>query len=250
MTDFKTAFTTSKEVRDKKCEEKDLTLKSLLDRVIIGYPDHTHALLMPGLYGMELDYLQDKGVPAGNLFVIEKDRSVYDKIINAADHGLHTLVGVRPTPVPMRASEAMDHIYAQLDEEKTKLDLIYLDFFGRFSAVEHGVVLEKIFEYRMLADPGALILTFGKTRTNKVATMRIEEILKNTCDTSAVELFVDMLIHKSGHPMYESFQQKAYQSYGTVHKNHSITYTTFAYFFGSNYYGDGSECSGEESMGD
>lgn len=160
-----TDFTASKAIRDERCKAKRKIIVPILKSM--KYSKDTYILAMPCLFGDEAYLPIQYGMPAQNLFALERERDTHAEIFNCTRSDRSTLKGIQTTKKPMQASKGIDEAYWT---HSTKYDLIYLDYWSRLSYMEHyRNSLLKIFTAKMLKDNGILILTSGRNRCLKEA---------------------------------------------------------------------------------
>lgn len=140
-------FFVAKEQRDARCVEKDALTRRLFDGLGIPKPKTFKAILMPSLCGPEVDWLRARGVPARNLFAVERHQATWS-VLSAR--------GLPTTPKPMLVQDALDHVPFE------RVDLAYLDFFGQPNG-DHIHALRKLFRL-YLREGSRLWVTFGVNR--------------------------------------------------------------------------------------
>lgn len=195
-------FASARRKRQSRFHAKDEVIIPLLESVPVPHPKTFRAVLMPCLYGPELTILERQGVLREHLFSVERDPQVHaiqrDPKLPAHQH-LH---GIRTTPRPMGATEAIDHVHMMLGQ----VDLAYLDFFGQ-PALTHWTLLFKIFRLRLLAPRAVLILTFGGSRGEPFACQ-----VNNRLKGSVTQAYVDSALLRAHHPTYQSCAEHPYVS--------------------------------------
>lgn len=146
-----TTFFADQQQRDLRCIDKDRVVVDALLKLNIT-PKHFRAILMPSLHGPEFRWLRERGVPARNLFLIERDPTIWREFKTAI-----RFVGCSTTPKPMAAYQAVDH--APLEPH----DLVYLDYFNQPDYC-HLRTLVKLFRLDLIDRRTRLLVTFGKNR--------------------------------------------------------------------------------------
>jgi hypothetical protein len=147
-----------KDTRDKRCVAKDRISRSILESLDLSNPKDFKAILMPCYWGPELVFLRERGVPAENIFIVERNKKIWSTIRSHPSWGPH-LHNVKTSYIPLSAAQAIDFAYAELG----RCDFVYLDFFGPPDD-SHWMMFLKIFKLRILRSTGKLLVTFGKTR--------------------------------------------------------------------------------------
>jgi hypothetical protein len=140
-------FFTAKVTRDARCVEKDAITKRLFERLSIDKPRTFTALLMPSMFGPEVEWLCARGVRVNNVFAIER---------NIETHAALVKRGLPTSPKPMLVQDALDHVPFEY------ADLVYLDFFGQPNG-DHIHALRKLFKL-YLQRGSRLWVTFGVNR--------------------------------------------------------------------------------------
>lgn len=143
------SFFWSKPARDARCADKDAITKKVLAGIRIRNPKKFTAVLMPSMYGPEVDWLKDRGVPGKNMFAIERIKIVWKTL---------AAKGMLTTPKPMSAYEAVDYI-----PWDKPVKLIYLDFYGQPNA-SHVTVFVKLLRLGLIGRGTRLLITFGVNR--------------------------------------------------------------------------------------
>ena len=69
-------FAKSKKHRDKKCVNKDVIVRSIIRALKILDPRNFFAMLMPNLFGIEIFFLHNRGVPSSNIYAVERDPDI------------------------------------------------------------------------------------------------------------------------------------------------------------------------------
>jgi len=189
----------SRKLRDSKCSAKDLITRKIIESLKVG-PDFK-CILMPCLYGVELDMFEEKGLGPEQMFAIERSLSIW-KLIKKQGR-------VTVTPRPMKAHVAIDHIEAV---SPGPFDFIYGDFLGPPDRT-HSEFLRKIFALRMIKSGGTMLLTFGLTRTHKF-TKEFNDMLQRLGKTSFVPTnhHVDIALEATEHPGYKEIHLHPYES--------------------------------------
>lgn len=166
-----TAFSLSREARNRFCREKDQVLRPILKELGPKDPSSFTAILMPSLYGLEAYHLVEQGVPTHNLFAIEDNsaeetfdppQNVHEEIVHCRRPDRQELTGMRTTDRPARVLPALDEAWYAFG--KRPFNLIYLDFLSQPNVETHYRCLKKILHVPMLVPGGTLILNFGRNR--------------------------------------------------------------------------------------
>lgn len=142
-----------KHSRNKHCQEKDVLVRNIIDGISILHPDNFYAMLMPGLYGPELEILSGKGVPPSNIFAVEREPDVWAAIGKKYS-------GLRLTPEPMPIVRSVDVIESIFHRQ---FNLVYIDLYG-VPNISLARTLRKLFVLNMLAPNSTLMVTCGCTR--------------------------------------------------------------------------------------
>jgi len=144
-TEHATFFTTDRAFRDARCVSKDILTKRIFASLSFRDPKKFTAVLMPSMYGPEVSWLRDEGVPRRNLFAIERDRHV------------HATLKVPTTKKALPVQFALDHVPFAV------ASLVYLDFFGPPNG-KHLSAFYKLFKLGLIQRGSRLLLTFGMNR--------------------------------------------------------------------------------------
>lgn len=169
-------------------------------------PEAFRAVLMPNLHGPELDVLHRQGVPNEHLFAVERSPLVHQGLLAPLPQHAH-LLGIQTTPYPMDVLPALDYAWSVLGR---RVDLIYLDFFGQPNFT-HLQSLRKVFSLRLLPEHGVLILTFGRSRGERVACHVNRTIARGMMPAQA---YVDAALEMTGHRSYVRVSNHPYSSDG------------------------------------
>jgi hypothetical protein len=224
-------FAVNRDRRDKISQEKDAVILPLLSAIDIESPSDFHAIIMPCLYGPEAYVLVERGVPAANIFAIERDHLIHREIRECKRTDRFPLAGMSTTQVPMSASSALDRSFVLADE----FDLIYLDFFAQPEYKTHYCqTIRKIFELRMLKNNGTLILNFGKARCHKkgIADLNVR-LLSQFADSEIAHVPTKILVYaalyETKHPPPVSVSDYLYESHaGRSNKKYVTTVVNFS----------------------
>jgi len=192
-------FTQSRARRDWNCADKDAAMRVMYEQLHIRKPARFKAILMPGMFGCEAYYLRGRGVPAENMFAVE-DNSIYKKLdthqeIRFCRHpDRRELKGMRTTPGPMEAGDAVDYLYAEAP--RGKWDLVYFDFMGQphFDKTFKGC-LHKLLARRMLSRDASVLLTFSRGRTRPDAVRLNNTITSTTTELLPTETYLKYLLY-------------------------------------------------------
>lgn len=135
-----------------------------------------HALLMPCLYGPEVNLLQQRGVPAQNLYALEREPKTL-KIMRRSAY----LRDVWLPPAALPSCRGIDHVAAALAERGAKLSLAYLDFFGS-PGLEHVELFWKMFRLKVFAERARLLVTFGVEMRGRRLAREVNKTLAKESD--------------------------------------------------------------------
>ena len=217
----------NRRLRDLRCQNKDSVIKPYLRRLDLSDPENFHAVLMPNLNCSGLRFLRDHGVPGKNIYAVERDRRVHALQRNPDPRTQPHLVGLQTTDVPMNLLESLDSIFVSIRARDVKIDLFYLDFYGRAGA-EHAESLEKVFGLNMLSPNGTLILTLGTNRSNKDRVI-FQRAVERATGRSVSSFLVNSWAARYGRVCPKTLERQ-YRSKGGGNQN--ILYTTSYFHFG------------------
>jgi hypothetical protein len=209
-----TWFHHDQHTRDVRCKPKDAISKPLIEGLKIANPQEFHALLMPALFGPEVEILLRKGVPTGNIWCVENVPFVHRRLLER---------GFRLTPKPQKLALALDFIEASAS---AKFDLIYIDLYGVPDLSLHQA-LKKILHLRMLKDDSLLMITVGKGRCQRLYSVLNREIERHTGLFLPTRIFIERLV--VGHYPLPAISEKRYFSSEGGNKKISFL-TTIARF--------------------
>jgi hypothetical protein len=193
-------FTLSKEERDACFQEKDGVTLPLLKRVRIEEPTRFYAVLMPALYGPEVFYLRERGVPGRNLFAIERDPDVHAVLRNPPKAYTH-LQGLQTTQHPLALQQAIERVPFPW------LNLVYFDLFGQPDA-SHLCALFRLFRLFPFRSGGTLLLTHGRNRGAVFACRLNARITKTTTG----QAYIETALRKAGHKRPRQYAEHEYVS--------------------------------------
>lgn len=193
-------FSGSKRERDALFSEKDDVTLPLLSTVLMPDPSRFYAVLMPSLYGPEVFHLQERGVPAENLFAVERDPDVHAVLRNPPDD-LHHLQHIRTTKRPLPLHKAVERI--PFDH----VSLAYFDLFGQPDA-NHLKALFRLFRLYPMRPSGRLLLTAGRNR-GEVFSCRLNARL---VAPSVGQAYIEAALEESGHRWPEAIRNHQYIS--------------------------------------
>jgi hypothetical protein len=212
-------FSSSEERRNTECANKDRLLSRIFRGIRISNPNEFRAILMPCLYGMEVDFLLSRGVPKANMHAIERDKKVFRMMKSKIAKSR----GVTMTPKPMPDTEALSYFYALTGPHAFRL--IYLDYFSR-PGFRHLQALQRIFALRLLAPHSTLILNLGKTRC-RVLTKQFSD---SFCSKGEELPGKNMIIAAAGsasHPMPKVVDTYGYKSNTRSQVNYTVVVAKF-----------------------
>lgn len=205
-------FTRSKIDRDRYAQTKDAITVPILNSLEINDPKSFYALIMPCLYGVEAYILRQRGVPAKNMFALERNKTVHQEILKCERFDRQVLKGMRTTHREMSASTGLDRAYTISE----KWNFIYLDFFSQPSGEEHYErTIRRIFSLKMLAKNSTLMLTFGRTRCSKEVSQvnkKMSKMSLKEVETLAISEMVQAAISETDHQVQKSIANHSYKS--------------------------------------
>lgn len=213
-------FTFSRESRNRICADKDTAMRPIYDRLRVRYPARFRAILMPGMFGREAYFCRERDVPAKNLFAVEDNSikagiDIHREIAVCRHPDRRVLRGMKTTPEPMEASEALDFIsdrYAGY-----AWDLVYFDFMGQPRFGKHFTgCLRKLFANRMFKRDASLILTFSHGRTQHVEAELNRSITDVTDAVVPTETYLKYLLFATRYPPPFRLESCCYVSKVTV----------------------------------
>ena len=189
----------SKRLRTAKCREKDAITRRIIGSMKIGRA--FKCILMPCLYGVELELLEGKKVTSNRIHAIER--------LNQNWRDMRKSGRVTVTPRPMDAHIAVDHIEAL---SPGGFDFIYGDFLGQ-PDFTHAEFLYKIFALGMMRPGGKLLMTFGLNRCHSLV-KEFNQMLMKAGHAKVVPTrhYIDAALELAEHRRYRKLSEHSYGS--------------------------------------
>lgn len=204
-TEHATFFSTDRAFRDARCGAKDALTKRIFASLNLNKPKQFTAVLMPSMYGPEVGWLRERGVPRRNLFAIEHDPLV------------HAVLRIPAPRKPLAVEFALDHV------PFPTASLVYFDFFGPPNG-KHLLAFYKLFKLGMVKRGTRLLATFGMNRGEAFS----NNLNKRLDVEAAGQAYIEAAHQRAGGPRIQHVTNHAYTSVVGVHTaNFTLTEVRF-----------------------